>query len=65
MRGNSIPQLVLFTRTADGWKRQQLTGAQAEQSIESFLNRALADHVVEMKPAVVTTAKDDMGAGGQ
>jgi thioredoxin-like negative regulator of GroEL len=42
MRGGSIPQLVLFTKTADGkWDRQQLTGAQSEQTIERLINEAV------------------------
>ena len=28
MRGESIPQLVLYTKSSDGWKRQQLIGNQ-------------------------------------
>jgi len=37
MSGGSIPQLLIFYRTADGWKRQQLTGAQSVTAVESFI----------------------------
>jgi thioredoxin-like negative regulator of GroEL len=40
MRGGSIPQLVMYHKTADGWKREQLTGAQSTSSIQSFLAKA-------------------------
>lgn len=38
MRGGSIPQLVKFYKTADGWKREQLTGAQSTSSVEAFID---------------------------
>jgi thioredoxin-like negative regulator of GroEL len=40
MRGGSIPQLVMYHKTEDGWKREQLTGAQSTRRIESFLAQA-------------------------
>ncbi|MGC4003341.1 MAG: thioredoxin family protein [Pirellulales bacterium] len=38
MRGNSIPQLVMFTKTEAGWKRSQITGAKSVAEVESFIN---------------------------
>jgi thioredoxin-like negative regulator of GroEL len=40
MQGSSIPQLILFHKTADGWKRQQLTGAHSAVAIKEFIDRA-------------------------
>ena len=40
MKGNSIPQLIMYRKTETGWKRQQLTGAQAPSDIQAFLERA-------------------------
>jgi thioredoxin-like negative regulator of GroEL len=40
MRGGSIPQLILYYKGADGWKRQQLTGAHSPSAIQSFLDQA-------------------------
>jgi thioredoxin-like negative regulator of GroEL len=40
MRGGSIPQLVMYHKTDDGWKREQLTGAQSTSRIESFIAQA-------------------------
>jgi thioredoxin-like negative regulator of GroEL len=42
MRGTSIPQLIVFSRTASGWKREQLTGAANEASVEALISRAIA-----------------------
>lgn len=41
MRGGSIPQLVMYQKTATGWKRQQLTGAHSPSAIQQFLNQAV------------------------
>ena len=41
MRGSSIPQLIMYHRTATGWKRESLVGAQDPAAIESFINRGL------------------------
>ncbi len=41
MRGGSIPQLVLFTKTDKGWDRQQVIGAQSEQAVEAMIGQAL------------------------
>lgn len=45
MRGNSIPQLIVFYKDASGWRRGQLTGAQSPGQIESLLNKAVAEQV--------------------
>ena len=37
MQGGSIPQLVIYRKTAAGWQRQQLTGAQSVEAATSFL----------------------------
>jgi thioredoxin-like negative regulator of GroEL len=43
MRGGSIPQLILFTQTKDGWRRHQLTGAQSPASVRTFLDQKFAE----------------------
>lgn len=40
MRGGAIPQLIVYARTANGWHREQITGAVDEASIEALLRRA-------------------------
>jgi thiol:disulfide interchange protein len=42
MRGSSIPQLIVFSRTATGWKREQLNGAASEASVVALISRAIA-----------------------
>jgi len=44
MRGESIPQLILFERTPTGWRRTQLTGAQSEQRVSTFIERAVVEY---------------------
>ncbi len=41
MSGGAIPQLLMYYRTADGWQRRQLTGAQSVQAVESFLDEGV------------------------
>jgi thioredoxin-like negative regulator of GroEL len=55
LRGTSIPQLVLFTRTGRGWRRSQLTGVHEAGLIRQFIrneiNAARAAGVPETTPA--------------
>ncbi|HTN75795.1 MAG TPA: thioredoxin family protein [Pirellulaceae bacterium] len=41
MRGGSIPQLIMFTKSDKGWDRQQLTGAQSEQAVQQLIGDAV------------------------
>jgi hypothetical protein len=42
MRGSSIPQLIVFSRLADGrWHREQITGQTGEAEVESLISRAV------------------------
>jgi thiol-disulfide isomerase/thioredoxin len=41
MRGNSIPQLVMYRKTEGGWKRYALVGAQSAANIEAFIKAGL------------------------
>ena len=42
MHGGKIPQLIVFTKTDEGWKREQVVGATSEENVESMIDRALA-----------------------
>jgi thioredoxin-like negative regulator of GroEL len=42
LRGNAIPQLILFTRGDSGWRRAQLTGVHEPAEIRRFIDRELA-----------------------
>ncbi len=41
MQGGSIPQVVLFYRTADGWKRHRTVGAMSAGNLSSLLQQAV------------------------
>ncbi|HEX4143547.1 MAG TPA: thioredoxin family protein [Pirellulales bacterium] len=40
MQGGSIPQLILYRKTAAGWTRQQLIGAHGPEETQHFIHRA-------------------------
>jgi len=40
MTGSRIPQLVMYTKTADGWRVDRMVGAQSPEAVEEFLGRA-------------------------
>ena len=45
MQGGSIPQLIMYRKTSEGWKRDLLVGAQSEGAVESFIDRGVATTV--------------------
>lgn len=46
MRGGSIPQLVMYRKTADGWRRTGLIGGQSVEQVEAFIQQGLKDTVI-------------------
>jgi len=40
--GGPIPQLVMFRKTDDGWKRRKLVGLQNTGSVQEFINSGVA-----------------------
>jgi thioredoxin-like negative regulator of GroEL len=40
--GKSVPQLVMFRKTKDGWVRQKMIGSHSVEEIEKFINDGLA-----------------------
>lgn len=43
MRGTAIPQLIVFSKKADGqWHREQITGAASEAQVAGLIERARA-----------------------
>jgi thioredoxin-like negative regulator of GroEL len=54
MSGNSVPQIVVFRKTAEGTKRQQLVGGQSVNALESVINQA-----VDSSTASLTSATSD------
>ena len=41
MDEGGIPQLIMFHKNGDGWRRERLMGAQSPSAIVSFLRRGL------------------------
>ena len=57
MRGGSIPQLIVFSRMADGqWHRDQITGETSEAEVQSLIARA-----VKMQQQPAETAGSAIG----
>jgi len=43
LRGSSIPQLIIFSQSADGqWHREQLVGATSDQAVAAAIDRAVS-----------------------
>ncbi|MCI0359136.1 MAG: thioredoxin family protein [Planctomycetaceae bacterium] len=42
LRGSSIPQLIVFSQSADGrWHREQIIGATSDQAVAAAIHRAV------------------------
>ena len=41
MRGSSIPQLIVFSKTNKGWHREQIDGAASSVAVEAMIRRAV------------------------
>jgi thioredoxin-like negative regulator of GroEL len=40
--GGPIPQLVMFRKTSEGWKRRKLVGGQSVEQVQEFIKEGLA-----------------------
>ncbi len=49
-RSNSIPQLLRFTPTRDGWQSGLLTGAHSPQTVASFINAGFVRTASAVQP---------------
>lgn len=65
MKGNSIPQLVVYRKTEKGWRTNRLIGAQSPEAVEQLVALAVSDAVtgpldatVAAKGAVKLTAAE-------
>jgi thioredoxin-like negative regulator of GroEL len=64
MRGGSIPQLVLYRKTADGWQlSQRWVGAQSVETIRSAVDGALAAQAEEKSNTQLTQTAGESQAG--
>jgi len=52
MRGSGIPQLIIFSKRADGkWHREQITGEADEKGVQMLITRAITAHESTMQTA--------------
>jgi len=49
--GGPIPQLIVFRKTADGWKNRRLIGNQSIEAVEEFIDQDVAASEAEQKAA--------------
>jgi thioredoxin-like negative regulator of GroEL len=42
MTGGGIPQLIMFYKGENGWKRMQINGSVSAETVESLINRGVA-----------------------
>jgi thioredoxin-like negative regulator of GroEL len=54
MSGNLIPQLVMYTKTADGWKVDRLVGAQSTAAVEQFIAKGVAETAKNQAVAAIS-----------
>ncbi|OHB85126.1 MAG: hypothetical protein A2V98_07815 [Planctomycetes bacterium RBG_16_64_12] len=52
-RGGPIPQLLMFRRTAEGWKLSRLTGGQSLPKVEAFIDRGLKRNATDRQTETV------------
>ena len=57
MRGTSIPQLIMYYRTADGWKRTSLTGRQSEEAVAWFVRQGVEAVAASPVPSQAAAAQ--------
>ncbi|MDZ4821144.1 MAG: thioredoxin family protein [Planctomycetota bacterium] len=41
-RGGSIPQLIMYTKKGDSWKRELMVGAHSPAEVEAFIQKGVA-----------------------
>ena len=60
--GGPIPQLIMFRRTRDGWRRRRLVGGQSVESVKKFINQgvALDEAAKRTKAQPVSTNRPDV-----
>jgi thioredoxin-like negative regulator of GroEL len=65
MRGNSIPQLIVFAKTEKGWHREQIVGATSEEAVEQLIKRATEAQSAAKLAKDKEAKEPSAAAGGQ
>jgi len=67
MRGNSIPQLIVFSKTEKGWHREQITGAAGTGAVAGLIKRAadlaIAEPASKAETKIASDATADKSSG--
>ncbi len=59
LRGNSIPQLVLYMRIGSRWRRTQLTGVHSPEDVRGFLRKEIAAGRAEAREATAQSTTSE------
>lgn len=62
MRGNSIPQLVVFSKAEKGWHREQVTGATSTGAVAGLIKRAADVAIAEPAKKAETKVVSDQSS---
>lgn len=62
MRGNSIPQLIVFSKTEKGWHREQVTGATSTGAVAGLIKRAADVAIAEPAKKAETKVVSDQSS---
>ena len=57
MKGASLPQLLMFSKSPEGWKRTHMIGGATEDQIREFIDRGMEIHIAK-KPGTELSAKN-------
>ena len=49
MQGDALPQIVVFAKNEDGWKKVSLTGIQSETRVRELIRRASSNGSSEVR----------------
>ncbi|WP_254506956.1 thioredoxin family protein [Anatilimnocola floriformis] len=67
MRGNSIPQLIVFSKNEKGWHREQITGATSSGAVAGLIKKAaevaVAEPAAKAETKVAADASLDKSSG--
>ena len=61
--GGPVPQLIMYRRSANGWKRRKLVGGQSVEKVETFIKQGLAVDRADKKAAEEASLKRRQTAG--
>jgi len=61
--GGPVPQLIMYRKSANGWKRRKLVGGQSVEKVETFIKQGLAMDRADKKAAKEASLNNRQTAG--